>query len=437
MKKLKWLATLALSSLAAGPLAAEKPNILFIIADDLGWNDVGYHGSEIQTPNLDRLAKQGVRLDRHYVNPMCSATRSALQSGRFASRFGVLGATNDRVYPPGMTTLASALKRQGYFTAITGKWHLGSKPEWGPNHYGFDASHGSLAGGIDQYGHFYKDGPFRKTWHRNHKFIEQEGHATDLFTEEAIGWITQRRDEPWFIQVALTAVHIPLQEPRSWMKLYDGKISDPSRKLYAACASHMDDAIGRIVRAVDDSGQRNRTLIVFTSDNGGSKSWTGTQQYGGGHIPCPVLGDNQPLRGWKGQLYEGGVRVPAFVNWPGRLKPRVVTDPIHIVDWMPTLCNLTGFKPDEDLRWDGRDMWRALNGGPPSKGLRTLYWKANSASSVLSANMKLLLHRKTGKVELYNLKLDPSETNDLAKQEPAMADRLRSTLENLARDDKP
>lgn len=429
------LASLFLAGVAPAFAANAKPNILFLIADDLGWNDVGYHGSEIRTPQLDRLAREGVRLDRHYVNPMCSATRAALLSGRYASRYGVLGATNERVYEPGTVTLAAALQRQGYFTALTGKWHLGSRPEWGPNHFGFSASHGSLAGGVDQYGHFYKEGPFRRTWHRNHQFIEQDGHATDLFAEEAIGWIRAHRDQPWYIQVALTAVHIPLQEPREWLRPYDGKIADPSRKLYAACATHMDDAIGRLVQALEETGQRERTLLVFTSDNGGSRSWTTTGQYGGGHIPCPVLGDNRPLRGWKGELYDGGIRVPAFASWPGRLSPRVVEEPIHIVDWMPTLCRLVGHAPEADLRWDGRDIWPLLEGRTPDDYRRTFYWKGPRGSALYHDGWKLRVPNRGGDPELFHLSEDPSEENNLAAAEPDRLGRLQALLAEEASKD--
>ena len=160
--------------------AAEKPNILFIIADDLGWADVGYHGSEIRTPNIDQLAKAGLQLHQHYVTPMCSSTRACLLSGRYCTRFGLEGATNALVYPLGMTTLATALQSVGYDTGLTGKWHLGSKPEWGPNHFGFTRSYGALAGGVDQYCTSTRRGRSQETWHRDGQFVKEEGHATDL-----------------------------------------------------------------------------------------------------------------------------------------------------------------------------------------------------------------------------------------------------------------
>lgn len=412
---------------AADAAVPQPPNILVIVADDLGWNDVGWHGSEILTPHLDKLAAGGLRLEQHYVTPMCSSTRCGLLSGRYPSRYGLLGATNNQVFPFGKVTLATALASSGYHTAITGKWHLGSRPETGPLKFGFHESHGSLAGGVDQYGHFYKDGPHRRTWHRNDEYFEEEGHATDLFTREAIRQIETPRDEPWFVYVAFTAVHIPLQEPREWMRLYDRKIDDPSRKVYAACVSHLDDCIGQIVAALDRTGQREETLIVFTSDNGGSHSWTDTQQYGGGHIPCPVLGDNTPLRGWKGQVYEGGIRVPALAHWQGAIEPGECEQPVHIVDWFPTIAALVGYPADDSLQFDGSNIWPLLSGKVEQLPERTLYWKrANNSFALRHGPWKL--HADGKRRELYNLADDPNEQHDLAAQQPQRVAALEELL---------
>jgi len=419
-------ATLAAAGRAgAAGGAGRRPNILFILADDLGWADVGYHGSEIMTPNIDRLAKEGVRLEHHYVMPTCSPTRAGLMSGRYPSRFGVLGPTNKRVFDFGTVTLASALRSKGYKTGISGKWHLGSKREWGPRKFGFDRSYGLLAGGMNQYLHLYKKGEYSRTWHRNDEFVDEEGHGTDLIAREAVKWIESSggSDKPFFTYVAFTAVHIPIQEPPKWVDLYEGKITDESRKRYAACATHMDDAIGRILAALERTGQRDNTLIVFTSDNGAQRSWKPSGLYPGQEqlLPSPVLGSNLPLRGWKGQLYEGGIRVPTVITWPGVLKPGTVEAPIHIVDWMPTFCRLAGYEPKENLQWDGRDIWPliAREGGRPEP--RTMYWKAPAASGVRQGDWKLLVNRRTNKVELYNLADDPYEKQDRAPRE---ADRV-------------
>ena len=204
------------SSFAAKPNAA-KPNVLLIVADDLGWNDVGWHGGRFQTPNLDRLVREGGELDQHYVQPVCTPTRTALMSGRYPSRFGpqALEASNRRAMPRGTETLAASLKSLGYKTYIAGKWHLGSLPEWGPNAYGFDHSYGSLNGAVDPWSHTYRKGPYQDTWHRDGKFIQEEGNATELVAHEVVGWIEKKR-EPWFIYVPFHAVHIPVDAPEEY-----------------------------------------------------------------------------------------------------------------------------------------------------------------------------------------------------------------------------
>src|SRR5512137_69396 len=187
-----------------------KPNILLIVADDLGWADVGWHGGKFKTPHLDKLVREGVELDRHYVQPVCTPTRTALMSGRWTSRWGphVLSPCNLRAFPPGTVTLATALKQCGYATHLAGKWHLGSRLEWAPNHYGFDHSYGSLAGAVDPWEHTYRKGPYMITWHRDGKLVDESGNATELVARQVGEWIRARR-APWFIYVPFQAVHIP------------------------------------------------------------------------------------------------------------------------------------------------------------------------------------------------------------------------------------
>ncbi|HEY5311592.1 MAG TPA: sulfatase-like hydrolase/transferase, partial [Pirellulales bacterium] len=215
--------------LDAPALAAEvahRPNILIILADDLGWRDVPWHGSRYAMPHLDALAKQSLRLEAHYAYPMCSPTRAALLSGRYASRFGCVGAQNARVYPFDTITLAAALKSVGYTTALTGKWHLGSLPEWGPNKFGFDHAYGSLAGGVGPYDHRYKTGPYTRTWHRNGQRIEEPGHVTDLIAHEAEQFVRRQHPGPFFLYLPFTAIHIPMKEPQAWLDKNPG-IVDP------------------------------------------------------------------------------------------------------------------------------------------------------------------------------------------------------------------
>ena len=418
--------------------AAVRPNILFLIADDLGWADVGWRGSELDTPHLDALAREGLILDQHYVTPMCSSTRACLLSGRYSTRFGLDSATNDLVFPIGMTTLASALRTLGYDTGLTGKWHLGSKPHWGPQKFGFNRSYGSFAGGVDQYLHLYKGGPYQRTWHRNHQYVEEKGHATDLIGREAIRWIegAGQRGKPWFIQVAFTAVHVPIQEPEKWVAPYEGRIENESRRRYAGCATHMDHTIGEIVAALKETGQQEEALIIFTSDNGGSGPWNPSGKYPGKYDPCPVLGLSKPLRGRKGTVYEGGIRVPAFVHWPGHLPGgATLAHPVHMVDWMPTLLRLTGFTTEGDLPFDGMNVWPLLTAKETAPKPRTLYFKRGNSSALRHGNWKLVTTGLEQK-ELFDLAGDPNEKNDLSAQKPERVSQLVAMLEKERRKEK-
>jgi arylsulfatase A-like enzyme len=425
---------LALAFSAAPTMGAEPrpaaPNVILIVADDLGWNDVGYHGSEVRTPNLDRLAGSGVKLERHYVFPTCSPTRAALLTGRNPSRFDILGPIDGRSaqsLPPGTATLAEVLRSRGYATAMIGKWHLGLRPDVGPRRYGFDTSYGYLHGQVDPETHRYKNGD--RTWHRDDAFVDEPGHPTDLLAEAAVRWIETPRSVPFFLDLAFSVPHTPLREEARWTAPYGDRIADPSRRLYAASVTHMDDAIGRVVAALERVGQRERTLIVFTSDNGGQKDYTPGADYEGRYGPYRALGENRPLRGWKGGLYEGGIRVPAFANWPGTLSPRVVTSTICAVDWSSTLAALAGARVDPRWRWEGIDLWPTLTGavGPAA---RRLYWKTDRESAILDGNLKLIVpRRKGGLPELYDVAGDPGETKDLAPLHPDRVSRLLKSLD--------
>ncbi|MCA9259883.1 MAG: sulfatase-like hydrolase/transferase, partial [Planctomycetales bacterium] len=230
---------------------ADLPNIVFVLADDLGWNDVQIHGGKWPTPTLKQLRQDGVELTQHYVAPVCSPTRASLLSGRYWSRFGVTTPTNERVFGDEVVTLPKALQACGYDTCLIGKWHLGSRPEWGPNRFGFKYAYGSLAGGVGPYRHAYKESPFSQTWHRNGEFIEEEGHVTDLLTAEATRYIATQAHEPFFLYVPLTAVHLPIQEPEEWLKRAQYYGSTEMERQYCASVMHMDDAVGRIRAALD------------------------------------------------------------------------------------------------------------------------------------------------------------------------------------------
>ena len=422
--KLTFLAALAF---VGNLTAADKPNIVFIVSDDEGWRDIGYRHPDISTPNLDKLAADGVRLEHQYVWPTCSPTRCAILSGRNPAAFGILGPIGGKstlVMPRDIPNLATVLKSRGYFTAITGKWHLSLQIENGPKQYGFDSTYGYLHGQIDPWLHDYKQGD--RTWHRDDVFTDEKGHATDLIGAEAVRIIGQKREEPLFLYVAFSVPHTPLSEDAKWTELYRTKFREETRRLVAASISHLDEAVGKIVAAIDRSGKRDNTLIIFTSDNGGPQKSHGGDYEGRYKNQRGPLSDNGPLRGWKGETYEGGVLVPAFVNWPAKLKPRVENAVMCALDWLPTLAALTGAAVDE-TKLDGKNIWPVISGDTPG-GDRTIYWSTGKAMAVREGDWKLI-NAKGDAPQLFNEKEDPFEKNDVAAAEPAKANALTAKLE--------
>lgn len=442
MKLHLFLVTGLLLVLNSGALAAEspRPNIVFIMADDLGWADVAFHGGNAPTPNLDRLAKNSLELDQHYVAPVCSPTRSGLMTGRCWSRFGVTAPTNTLALPMDTVTLPRALKSVGYDTCLIGKWHLGSLPEWGPNHFGFDHSYGSLAGGISPWNHFYKKGPYTVTWHRDEKLIEETGHVTDLLTNEAVKWIESRGEAPFFLYVPYTAVHLPIKEPEEWLQRVPKSIAGEVPRHYAACVMHLDASVARIIAALEAKGVRDNTLLVFTSDNGGSTAENNDLKYPDDNCPNGrLVGNNKPLRGQKGDVYEGGTRVPTLVSWPARVKSGRASSPAQIIDWMPTFCSLAGYEAHSDLKWDGTSLASLLTSQTPLPE-RSLYtvgpgWRARS---LRHGDWKLVVHGegKSRRVELFNLAKDLGESNNLADAEAERVADLLAVLEQMASRDR-
>lgn len=435
-----WLLTHELA--AAASAAARPPNVVVFVADDLGWADVGYHNSAMRTPHLDDLVQRGVELDCHYVMPMCTPTRVAFLTGRYPSRFGnhCTQATNKRALPPGTPTLASILQKRGYQTALIGKWHLGSLPKWGPNHYGFDYSWGCLAGAVGPYDHRYRltRPEFTQTFHRNHQFIDEPGHITDLTVDEAVRWLESVPDGPFFLYVPFNAVHVPLSEPPRWLAVNE-HIRSVHRRLYAAAASHMDDAVGRIVATLDRLELRENTLIVFFSDNGG------LLRHGGGKYPppdppLPQLASNSPWRGQKTEAYEGGIRVPAFAVWPRGFLPSKIEAPVHAVDWLPTIAGVAGAADAMPADLDGQDLRELLSGKTADLPPRTLYWVTHEdrrLAAVRRGRWKLIGSRNEP-WELYDLLDDPHETTDLADQRPEKVQQLkRFYADEMAKDNLP
>jgi len=439
--------------------AENRPNVIVIITDDQGWADIGYNNPKVYTPHLDRLARGGAVFANHYVMPQCTPTRVAVMTGRYPGRFGnhALQATNEPAFPLGTPTLAGMFKESGYETFLCGKWHLGSSPEHGPNLFGFDHSYGSLAGAVGMYDHRYREGEFCETWHRDHEPIdghENGVHATDLVAREAARFIEADREKPFFLYLPFHAPHTPLDErgefvdqptqldpenPKRWLnedKIRwfndpDGKIQsepDPEKRLLLATVHHLDDAIGEVVAALDRSGQRENTLILFSSDNGPQGSWPGNAY----PDDLKLTGFNQPLpmRGRKCDVYEGGIHVPALANWPGRITPKQVGDPVQIIDWFPTLATLIGHQPETAIPWDGMDVSKALF-ADASLPTRELYWiwnKRTNRWALRYGDWKIVKYGqgepKGGEWQLFNLADDPKEKRNVAKQHPEKVSNL-------------
>ncbi len=415
----------------------KKPNFLVIVCDDAGWGDVGYHGSLIKTPNIDRLNREGVELNQFYVYPTCSPTRASLLTGRPPCRTGFHRALNyddTRGIPDGTVTLAEMLRRHGYDTAISGKWHLGGQPEVGPNHHGFNHSYGFLGAWVDQYTHRTRNNI--RTWHRNCEFVDEEGHATDLITREALRFITDIRDtsKPFFLLVTYNVPHLPLQEKEWRVSPYRDVFEAESRSFYAASMTHMDEAIGKLIEKLEEENLDKDTLVIFFSDNGGESG--GNKGY---LQPVPTFrtttsldyyGDNRPLRGWKYQLYEGGIRVPALMRWPGILEPRKVDDPMIVYDIMPTLAHLSGAAVTDDMHVEGRNIWPAVI-GDSVPGDRIFYWGMHNQLAVRVGDWKLIHNNGSpdeGSEELFNITEDPYEEHDLAEENPEKCAELHREL---------
>ena len=435
---------LALANIAQAvdaPTSPSKPNILFIVADDLGWSDVGWHGGFGKTPHLDQLVREGIELDQHYVQPVCTPTRAALMSGRYPGRFGpqTLAPSNLRAMPLGTVTLASALKSLGYHTYQSGKWHLGARSEWGPTAFGFDHGYGTLTGAADPWTHKYRHGSYEDTWHRDGQLFHEDGNATELIAAEALRRINEKQS-PWFVYVPFHAVHTPVDTPDEFKRLYDGvKFHDDpakqdSRLRMAAMVSQLDAKVGQFVAALEETGQRDNTLIVFTSDNGGIESLKNAYVGQVGH--SPLNSENDPLRGQKNTLYEGGIRVCAFANWPAKLKPRKFTTPMHAVDWLPTVAALAGYQPSGDLKWDGINQWPALTGAAVDPAPRTIYIAMKKGHALRHGDWKLVAPGQ-GAPQLFNIAEDPCEKTNRAAGEPAKLAELQALLAAQQAKDNP
>lgn len=404
----------------------DKPNIIVILADDLGYGDLGcYGGTSIQTPNINRLAAEGIKLtDFHSNGAVCTPTRAALLTGRYQQRAGiegvilVRGESSRGGLDTSNTTLAELLQQEGYATGLIGKWHLGYQPCYHPNLHGFDEFRGYLSGNVDYHSHY--DAALRYDWWHNSDAINEDGYSTDLITDHAVNFITQHKDRPFFLMVAEEAPHFPIQGRKDPAQRLPGKkfnplgsVEDPEAT-YREMIEVMDEGIGRILQTLEDSQLENNTLVIFMSDNGSEKPY----------------GSNGSLKGQKGSLAEGGHRVPGIAYWKGKIAPRESDETILSMDILPTVLTICGIQAPHSLHFDGVDVSETLLNGRQVKN-RSLFWRTANEKAVRSGDFKLIV--SPNDTSLYNLRADLREIDNIAVRHPGKVQRMLKELDTWER----
>ncbi|MFL6283647.1 MAG: sulfatase-like hydrolase/transferase [Pyrinomonadaceae bacterium] len=424
----------AASALVAGVSAksvdaqppAQRPNVLYIMADDLGWGDLSCYGRpDYRTPNLDRLASEGTRFNHAYsASPVCTPTRCGFVTGRYPARTPVgleeplswrknlVEQKRDVGLAPEHPTVASLLKSAGYGTALVGKWHLGYLPKYSPIKSGFEEFFGIMSGGADHFTH--KDANGEGDLFEAEVPVERVGYTTDLLTERAVEFLKRRRDAPFFLSLNYTAPHWPWEGPndeavsRGIAAGYDGFTSGGSLKVYAEMMKSLDAGVGRVLRALEEAGHARTTLVIFTSDNGGER-----------------FSYNWPFTGKKFELYEGGIRVPAFARWPGRIPSGRTTEQAAItMDWTATILAAAGARPHPDYPLDGTDLLPVMR-GERAAFERTLFWRNDVQAAAREGRWKYL--KVDDKTEhLFDLLTDEREQADYRAAQPELFERLKS-----------
>ena len=409
-----------LAPAAAGEPAQKpcRPNVVIVLIDDMGWADLGCYGSkDIHTPHIDQVAKQGVRLTDFYSNgPVCTPTRAALMTGRWQQRVGLEWAIYPGQKEPGLpaseTSLARMLKDAGYSTGLFGKWHLGYKNEFAPNAHGFDEFFGLLSGNVDHYSHKERNGEL--DWYEDTKPVEVAGYSTDLITGRAVTFIDKHAKEPFFLYMAYNAVHWPFQppgkpadvrKPETWV--------EGTRKDYAAMVEAVDTGVDKILTALDKHGLTKDTLVIVTNDNGGER-----------------LSDNGPFFHHKATVWEGGIRVPCVLRWPGRLPAGKVSDQAAItMDLTASALAACGVAPPKGRVLDGIDLLPILSGKAPAAE-RALFWRIERKDRQQKAVRKgAWKYVRDGAIELlFDLAKDPGERKDLSYQHPDRVTELKRLL---------
>jgi len=423
-----------------------RPNIILIMADDLGYGDVGCYGCvDIRTPAIDKLASEGVRFTTFYANaPNCTPTRTALLTGRYQHRAGGLECalgignvgryddairlreTNDLGLPVEETSIARILKDAGYATAICGKWHLGYEKKFSPNNHGFDYSFYAIGGGMDYFHHVEPPPSNMHALQVNGEPVKRKGYFTDLVTDEAVQFIQdQTKESPFFLYVPFTAPHSPYQGPSDYQpeplpensELWNQ--SEGPKNIYFAMIERMDQCIGSILRKLKEKRFADNTLVIFMSDNGASHS-----------------GSNLPFSGYKGNLLEGGIRVPCITKWPGMLPEGTVSNqPCITMDFSRSIVRAMGAKPPANRPFDGIDILELIETNQPIQK-RTLFWRARrgqrTRKAVRDGSLKYIHLQDGNDIEeyLFDLEQDPAEKNNLLSKRKDDVRRLKTLLKN-------
>ena len=432
MKRHLFFLLLFLTAVPVG-LCVERPNVVVILADDLGFADYSAAGTpDVRTPNVDRLFAEGMRFPNFRANScVCSPTRAALLSGCYPDRVGVPGVIREEepdnswgYLSPGAILLPKLLKKNGYHSALIGKWHLGTSSPNTPNERGFDLFHGFLGDMMDDYWSHLRHG--HNFMRHNAETIAPDGHATDLFSDWACDYLAERArgQQPFFLYLAYNAPHDPLQPPSDWLERVRKRepgMAEKRAKL-VALIEHMDSGIGRVLDALDRHNLAGNTLVFFTSDNGGL---------------LPSGANNGHWRSGKTHMYEGGLRVPAVARWPGKIQPESRSDRnLLTMDLFPTLCEAGGVRPPEGL--DSRSFLPTLLSETTDEDVtRQLYfvrreggpqYGGKTIEALISGEWKLLQDSPFAPLELYNLRTDPQETQNVAQSEPRMFKQLSADL---------
>ena len=397
---------------------ASKPHIVLFVSDDMGWNEVGFHGSKIDTPNIDKLAKDGLQLDRFYVHPICSPTRAALMTGRVPARMGITGVIGRRDgVPKDEHFLPQTFQKEGYQTFMVGKWHLGvAELEQTPNARGFDYFFGFHGGGINYYS---TERSRVRGWFRNGRSVTPQGYSTDILADEAIKLLKNRnKQKPVFLYLPFNAPHQPAQAPEQLLEKYR-KLGFFGRRVEQAGAIEaMDAAIGRVLDTIEAEGMTKETLVMFFCDNGS----------GGGRRRGSTAQSGQlALRGGKGQLLEGGIRVPAVVRWPGVIRAGAKCEQlVSAQDLLPTLSAAAGVRPRNQKPLDGVNCWPMLKENKEAKRKPVVVAGPFGGFAVLDGQWKLIWSNEG--MSLFDLKKDPIEARDVAADHPLTVATLADAL---------